>query len=253
MKKQLQNNGKTARLACLGKRASSLFSSISNIFDQPKKVTSPMLPRQTTLLASAFIFSLCPAMAQVAPAGKPPKVDTAEILSKHLKGAEGVADKQDQLAADVQQLKIEQTNGEVIKLLDEVEFMMDDATEMLLDAETGGETIAAQTEVIEKIFEAAKKKQGGEGQGAQGMMEMMKRMMGEGAEGDEKKPGNKPGDKPGDGQKGESDTANTANNGASSGEKAEERRVPKASGLTDQSFPEEYRKALDAYNRALTK
>lgn len=207
-----------------------------------------------TFHLTLFMLSLCcTALADETVEENQPKVDTAEILAKHLKGAESIADKQDQLAADVQQLKIEQTNGDVIKLLDEVEFMMDDATEMLLDADTGGETIAAQTEVIEKIFEAAKKKQGGEGQGAQGMMEMMKRMMGEGAEGDEKKPGKKPGDKPGQGMNAESDTANSANTGASNGEKAEERRVPKASGMTDQSFPEEYRKALDAYNRALTK
>ena len=207
----------------------------------------------TAFIFLACIASLIPAFAQDQTAEKKPKVDTAEILSQHLKGAESVADKQDQLAAMVQQLKIEQTNGDVIKLLDEVEFMMDDATEMLLDAETGGETIAAQTEVIEKIFEAAKKKQGSEGQGAQGMMEMMKRMMGEGAEGDKKKPGKKPGEKPGEGMKGESDTANSANAGAANGQKVEERRVPKASGLTDQAFPEEYRKALDAYNRNLTK
>ena len=169
--------------------------------------------------------------------------------------------KQDDLAGDVQQLRIEQTNPEVIALLDEVEVIMDEASENLLDANTGGETIAAQTEVIEKIFEAAKKKQQqgqGEGkpqqgEGAQGMMEMMKRMMGEGAEGDEKKPGQKPGCKPGDGQTGDSDTANSAVNGNGDGEKSQERRVPKASGATGQDFPEEFRKALDAYNRALTK
>jgi hypothetical protein len=209
--------------------------------------------KYTALISLACIASSIPAFSQDQTAEKKPKVDTAEILSQHLKGAESIADRQDQLAAMVQQLKIEQTNGDVIKLLDEVEFMMDDATDMLLDAETGGETIAAQTEVIEKIFEAAKKKQGAEGQGAQGMMEMMKRMMGEGSEGDEKKPGNKPGNKPGEGMKGESNTGNTANNGSGNGDKAEERRIPKASGVAGQEFPEEFRKALDAYNRALSK
>jgi hypothetical protein len=182
------------------------------------------------------------------------KKDTAEILSEHLEGAKKTSGQQDELAADVQQLRIEQTNPKVISLLDEVESMMDEASENLDDANTGGVTIAAQTEVIEKIFEAAKQKQQGQGQsqGAQGMMEMMKRMMGQGAEGDEKKPGNQPGNKPGDGQKGESDTANSANNGNGKGDKAEERRVPKASGTNAQEFPEEFRKALDAYNRAVT-
>jgi hypothetical protein len=189
-------------------------------------------------------------------AEEPAKKDTAAILSEHQQGSTKTSVKQDELAADVQQLRIEQTNPEVIKLLDEVETIMDEASENLLDANTGGDTIAAQTEVIEKIFEAAKKKQQqqqGQGQGAQGMMEMMKRMMGEGSEGDEKKPGNKPGNKPGEGMKGESDTGNTANNGSGNGEKAEERRIPKASGVAGQEFPEEFRKALDAYNRALSK
>lgn len=183
------------------------------------------------------------------------KKDTAAILSEHQQGSTKTSVKQDELAADVQQLRIEQTNPEVITLLDDVESIMDEASENLLDANTGGDTIAAQTEVIEKIFEAAKKKQQGQsqGQGAQGMMEMMKRMMGEGAEGDEKKPGNQPGNQPGEGMKGDSDTANAANNGSGAGEKAEERRVPKASGMAGQPFPEEYRKALDAYNRALSK
>lgn len=187
-------------------------------------------------------------------AEEPAKKDTAAILSEHQQGATKTSVKQDELAADVQQLRIEQTNPEVITLLDEVETIMDEASENLLDADTGGDTIAAQTEVIEKIFEAAKKKQQqGQGQGAQGMMEMMKRMMGEGSEGDEKKPGNKPGNKPGEGMKGESDSANSASNGSGNGEKAEERRIPKASGVAGQEFPEEFRKALDAYNRALTK
>ncbi len=36
---------------------------------------------------------------------------------------------------------------------------MADATDMLESQDTGGATIATETEVIEKIFEAAKKKQ----------------------------------------------------------------------------------------------
>jgi len=206
----------------------------------------------TTTLALGFSLT----MTSVMLAEEKPK-DTAQKIAEHQTGSKKTAASQDSLAADVQQLKIEQTDPKVIELLDSVETMMDEASENLLEFNTGGETIAAQTEVIEKIFEAAKKKQSkGESQGAQGMMEMMKRMMGEGAEGDEKKgdkPGNKPGQKPGDGMTGDSDTANTANGGPGTGDKAAERRVPKASGDPGQAFPEEYRKALDAYNRALTK
>ena len=61
--------------------------------------------KYTAFIFLACIASLIPAFAQDQTAEKKPKVDTAEILSRHLKGAESVADKQDQLAAMVQQLK----------------------------------------------------------------------------------------------------------------------------------------------------
>ena len=82
-----------------------------------------------------------------------------ETLAKHQQGAVKVADDQDELSADVQQLVIEQTVPKVIELLDEVEVIMDEATDRLAKANTGGETIAAQTEIIEKIHAAAKEKQ----------------------------------------------------------------------------------------------
>ena len=98
----------------------------------------------------------------------------------HREAASQVADRQDELAADVQQLTIEQTVPKVIELLTEVEKIMDEATDNLSAAETGGNTLAAQTEVIEKIHEAAKEKQKQKGSGKSGgaMMEMMERMMG---------------------------------------------------------------------------
>jgi len=178
-----------------------------------------------------------------------------EKIAKHQAGAEQASEQQDELAADVQQLRIEQTIPQVIELLDDVETMMDEASEKLAEADTGGSTIAAQTEVIEKIFQAAKQKQQqsqSQGQGAQGMMEMLKRMMGEGSEGDDKKPGKKPGNQGGDGQQGNSDTANSANQGSANQPFQEERRVPKASGNGTQDFPLEFRSALDAYNRSTT-
>lgn len=178
-----------------------------------------------------------------------------EKIAKHQAGAEQASEQQDELAADVQQLRIEQTIPQVIELLDDVETMMDEASEKLAEADTGGSTIAAQTEVIEKIFQAAKQKQQqsqNQGQGAQGMMEMLKRMMGEGSEGDDKKPGKKPGNKGGDGQQGNSDTANSASQGSANQPFQEERRVPKASGNGTQDFPLEFRSALDAYNRSTT-
>lgn len=180
-------------------------------------------------------------------------------IAEHLEGSAKLAERQDELAADVQQLIIEQTNPKVIELLEQVEDVMDEASELLLDSNTGGVTIAAETEVIEKIFEAAKErqKQQGQGQPDQGsgaMLEMMQEMMGQGKPAD--KPGQQPGqgegDQGGEGKTGDSDSANSANAGAAGG-KQEERRVPKASGTAGQNLPAEFQQALDAYNRAAEK
>ncbi len=185
--------------------------------------------------------------------------DKAAMLERHAEGSERLADEQDELSADVQQLVIEQTVPDVIKLLSEVEGIMDETTDYLTEPDTGGRTIAAQTEIIEKIHQAAKAKQqqGGQGQGEAGgaMMDMMERMMGEKegegkGEGEGKKPGDKPGEKAGQGQTGESDAANTEN-GGNAGGKTEVRTVPKAAGSAGKSLPNEFQKALDAYNRGL--
>lgn len=83
----------------------------------------------------------------------------AETLAKHQQGSTTLAEDQDELSADVQELIEQQTNEEVIQLLEQVEELMAEVTGALDEAETGGTTIAAETEIIELIFEAAKKKQ----------------------------------------------------------------------------------------------
>lgn len=188
--------------------------------------------------------------------------DDAELaakIGKHQEGARNLSDKQDELAADVQQLTIEQTVPEVIKLLREVEDAMDEASERLWEHNTGGKTIAAETDVIEKIYAAAKEKQkqcqGGKPgeQGEQpggGMLGMMERMMG--IEPGGQQPGKKPGDKGGEGMTGDSNSANQQQGGAVSG-KVEKRRVPKGSGSAGKSVPREFQDALRAYNRGAEK
>jgi transposase len=182
------------------------------------------------------------------------EVKQSLVLEEHREGANKVADQQDELSADVQQLTIEQTVPKVIELLNEVEKIMDEATDQLAAADTGGSTLAAQTEIIEKIHAAAKEKQKQEGSGQSGsaMMDMMERMMGKEPEGDQNGKGKGKGDKPSDtgseGGSGLSDEANVAGGGTTSG-KSEARRVPKASGTAGQVLPEEFRKAMDAYNR----
>ena len=173
-------------------------------------------------------------------------------VAKHIDGASVVADEQDELAADVQQLTIEQTRPEVIKLLKEVESLMDEATNRLADGDTGGETMAVQTEIIEKIHAAAKERQSQscDSPASGAMMDMMERMMGRKPEGEGKGKGKdgKAGENAGTGNGGDSDAANTVEGGASGG-KVEERRVPKAAGGSGVEIPEEFRKMFDAYNR----
>lgn len=191
------------------------------------------------------------------PVGEAP-IETPKSLEDHQDGSKKLAKRQDELAADVQQLEIEQTVEKVIALLKECEDIMGEATGNLLESNTGGDTIAAQTEVIEKIYEAAKEKQKQQGQGQSGgaMMDMMERMMGKTPQGDKKGEGEgkgkEPGDKGGQGQTGDSNSANTANGGAGDG-KQEARRIPKAAGTAGKTVPEEFRNALDAYNRGVEK
>jgi hypothetical protein len=180
--------------------------------------------------------------------------DLAAKLAEHREGAQRLAEQQDELAADVQQLTIEQTHPKVIELLEGVEAAMDDASGRLLEEDTGGPTIAAQTDVIERILAAAEEKQkqqGGGGEGTGGaMLDMMKEMAGKGKPGDQPgQQGKGEGKEGGQGQTGDSDSANSAAAGAAGG-KSEARRVPKASGNAGQALPREFQNALDAYNRA---
>ncbi|NNC88584.1 MAG: hypothetical protein HKN82_09025 [Akkermansiaceae bacterium] len=81
-----------------------------------------------------------------------------EGLKKHEVGSQKLAGEQDELSADVQDLIEEQTAEDVIGLLEEVEEIMAEVTTSLDTFDTGGPTIAAETEIIEKIFEAARKR-----------------------------------------------------------------------------------------------
>ena len=87
------------------------------------------------------------------------KENVQQALQQHGEKAQSLAIEQDELSADVQDLIDEQTDAEVIGILREIEVIMADATDLLEQKNTGGATIATETEVIEKIFEAAKKKQ----------------------------------------------------------------------------------------------
>ena len=93
------------------------------------------------------------------PAPNPLRKACSKRSKQHGEKAQSLAIEQDELSADVQDLIDEQTDAEVIGILREIEVIMADATDLLEQKNTGGATIATETEVIEKIFEAAKKKQ----------------------------------------------------------------------------------------------
>ena len=115
-----------------------------------------------------------------------PATKAEDVLKNHSKESIKTANEQDELSADVQDLIQEQTDPMVVKLLDEAESLMGEATERLENKKTGGATIAIETEIIEKIYAAAKQKQKSKqkgeekGEGKDPMLEMMEGMMGEG-------------------------------------------------------------------------
>lgn len=91
-------------------------------------------------------------------AKKPTEAEKAKALVEHQDGSEKVSIDQDKQTANAQELLLEQTNQKVIELLTEVETLMAKTTDKLEDGDTSGDTIAMQTEIIEKIYEAAKEK-----------------------------------------------------------------------------------------------
>ncbi|GAA5483422.1 hypothetical protein [Haloferula sargassicola] len=199
-----------------------------------------------------ILVSLCPLLARAEEASPDAY---AEAKQRHQESSRRLSDSQDELAADVQQLTIEQTDGEVIKLFNEVEEAMDEASERLWEHETGGETIAAQTEVIEKIYQAAKKrqqqKQSGDGSGqGSAMMDMLERQLGLKPGGQPQQNGEASQQGDGEGMTGDTDLANGETGGPMSGASAR-RRVPKGAGVAGKSLPAEFNDALKAYNRAL--
>ncbi|MDB4418997.1 hypothetical protein N9291_00155 [bacterium] len=109
-----------------------------------------------TILASVLGLGLIAPLA--AEEKKPSQAEKAKAIAEHQKGTDKLSDEQDNLSADVQELIDEQTNTNIIELLSSVEGLMVETIDKLDDRDTGGETIAIQTEIIEKIYEAAKEK-----------------------------------------------------------------------------------------------
>ena len=205
--------------------------------------------------------------------------------AKHKETAEKLAVQQDELQADTSDLIMGETNEEVIDLLKKCRHAMNDAVDLLENYNTGGQTLAAQSDVIELIYLAAKARMSMPGGGAGGklpklgengmkpgseaLMNMLRQLLGMDSEsqsmqqGDSEGEGqgqgqgegqNGRGNKPGKGADGKSDMASSQEKGVSSPDTAvESRSDPKTTGMSADDRPAEFRKPLDAYNRTLQK
>lgn len=167
------------------------------------------------------------------------------------KKVEKVTDEQDELQADAQDLAAEQTDQQVIEFIEECQKAMNDAIDNLEKYDTGSPTIAAQTEVIEKIYKAAQKKANGQGgSGMQGMLQMMQGMMGNNQSQTNKDTKGKSGQQQGQGNEGKSDSPSSSVKGSESGVK-EPRRLAKSTGDAGLTYPDEFAKAMNAYNKSM--
>ena len=84
-----------------------------------------------------------------------------EYSAKHRETASKLAVQQDELQADTSDLILGETNEEVVDLLKKCRHAMNDAVDLLEVYNTGGQTLAAQSDVIELIYQAAKAKMTG--------------------------------------------------------------------------------------------
>ena len=194
---------------------------------------------------------------------------TPEYSARHKETAAKLAIQQDELQADTSDLLLGETNEEVVELLKKCRHSMNDAVELLAVYNTGGQTLAAQSDVIELIYQAAKAKMtGADGQpkpGGQALMDMMRQLLGmdSNVQSEERQEGNGKeqedsqrdnGKNPGRGANGKSHMASERNKGVSHPDMAtESRSVPKSAGMSADDMPSEFRKALDAYNKTLQK
>ncbi len=193
-----------------------------------------------------------------------------EYSARHKEAASKLAAQQDELQADTSDLILGETNQNVVELLRKCRNSMNDAVDLLEVYNTGGQTLAAQSDVIELIYQAARVKMtrpdGQPKPGGRALMDMLRQLLGMDSdaepagqqEGDGKKgqAGSQKGSgkSPGRGADGKSNMASAQEKGVSNPDMATETRsVPKSTGISPDDMPSEFRKALDAYNKTLQK
>lgn len=215
-----------------------------------KSFLSQTVPVIGWLLASGSALFAEEQKAPVAEATEKqaPAVSKETILQKKV---EKVTDDQDELQADAQDLAAGQTNQKIIEFIEECQNAMNDAIDNLEKFDTGKGTIAAQTEVIEKIYKAAEQKANGKsGSGMQGMLQMMQGMMGNSQSDTKTDKKGKSGQKEGQGGEGKSSSPSSSVKGNES-DKKEPRRLAKTAGEAGLTYPDEFAKAMNAYNKSI--
>jgi len=164
---------------------------------------------------------------------------------QHKARSRRLLDKQLGLLADVNVMTADAWSPLLYDLLEEVAHAMDDAGELLERPQTDGETIAAETEVIELLTRACGSCQSQCNSAAAGMLaQMMAQLV--------KSQGKKPGQ--GSVAGGESKFAGNAqiDGQPAAGSVGESRSVEKTSGRIDPAtIPEEFREAVEQYFRAM--
>lgn len=176
---------------------------------------------------------------------------------KYEERAKQVGDRQDELLTEFDKIPEDAKVPPAVQMRlasiwEQVDKAMADAIITLRKPDTGGEAIAAQTEVIEllgKLLDQSSQGGGGGGGGKMSaqqmaMLQQMMQMMGMGMG------GSKPGGNP---MGGGTDKGSAVAAGKGEGTNPNERRIDQAGGRDTASLPVEFRDALEGYYNAVDK
>lgn len=168
-----------------------------------------------------------------------------------------LAERQDELSAIIQDLSWKWADKDIAKFLEDVDFALLDARDALDNQELGGETIAAQNDAIEKIYQAAKKNQqdsASQSDSLGAMMDQLDYMTGKksskSGKGNPGKEG-EAGDQPGEGGGSGAEDDGIAQAGVAEKSMLENRTIPKTAGRTPTSIPSEFREGMEALRESL--
>jgi len=149
-----------------------------------------------------------------------------------------LAGKQEELAGDTRQLGERVKAAKMKPFIEAVGALMEEATGELRKPQTGSDTIAIQTQIIEALAGLMS-----QGASQSGSMAAMGQMLGMGMSAGPSGGGSMAG--------GEANGANTPINGAAAGSASDPRGVSKSTSADSGRWPEEYRGALQTYFKGL--